>query len=222
MATLEGHMSKLQAVNDMLWSIGEMPVQSLASGLGDAEQAESILDRVSRQVQLKGWHVNTLRDYELSKNVDDQFVLPVNTLRVDTTNPRGGWRRSSTPPHSARINAIMKRSEDDTKWLMYDGDNNTETWTDSDPATLNVDIVLLLEFANLTPALQMYVWTMAAHRFQKGAMTSQVIQNMTEEDIAEAMIQAVQEDTMNEDQNIINDNGHVNSVAWRNNPLYGR
>lgn len=222
MATLEGHLTKLQAVNDMLWSIGEMPVQSLESGLGDAEQAEAILDRTSREIQLRGWHVNTLRDYELSKNASNQFVLPVNTLRVDTVNPRGGWRRTATPPHSARIDAVMKRSEDDTKWLMYDRDNNTELWTASDPATLNVDIVLILEFADLTPALQHYVWTMAAHRFQKGAMASQVLQKMTEEDVANALTQAVQEDTMNEDQNIINDNGHVNSVAWRNNPLYGR
>lgn len=222
MATLEGHLTKLQAVNDMLWSIGEMPVQSLESGLGDAEQAEAILDRTSREIQLRGWHVNTLRDYELSKNASNQFVLPVNTLRVDTVNPRGGWRRTATPPHSARIDAVMKRSEDDTKWLMYDRDNNTELWTASDPATLNVDIVLILEFADLTPALQHYVWTMAAHRFQKGAMASQVLQKMTEEDVVNALTQAVQEDTMNEDQNLINDNGHVNSVAWRNNPLYGR
>jgi hypothetical protein len=221
MATLEGHMSKLQAVNDLLWSIGESPVQSLESGLGDAEQAESILDRTSRQVQLKGWHINTLKSYALTKNASNQFTLPVNTLKVDTVNPRGG-RQRSTPSHSGYINAVMKRSADDTKWIMFDVDNNTEFWTESDPATLTVDMVSLLEFANLGPALQMYVWTMAAHRFQKGAMGSRVLQEATLEDVADALAQAVQEDTEHEGQNLIRDNAHVRSVAYRYNPGFGR
>ena len=221
MATLEGHLSKLQAVNDMLWSIGESPVQSLESGLGDAEQAESILDRMSRQIQLKGWHVNTLRATELTKNGDNQFTLAVNALKVDTVNPRGG-RQTSTPNHSSHINAVMKRSADDTKWIMFDIDNNTEFWTDSDPDKLTVDTVSLLEFAALGPALQMYVWTMAAHRFQNGAMGSKVLHELTLEDVADALAQAVQEDTENEGQNLIRDNAHVRSIVYRNNPGFGR
>ncbi len=221
MATLEGHMTKLQGVNDMLWSIGESPVQSLDSGLGDAEQAESILDRMSRQVQLKGWHVNTLRAHVLPKNAANQFPLPVNTLSVDTVNPRSG-RQTSTPRLSKFINAVMKRSADDTKWIMFDVDNNTEFWTDNDPDTLTVDLITLLEFANLTPALQIYVWSMAAHRFQKGGLVSKVVAEMTIEDVADALAQAVQEDTKNEGQNLIRDNPHVASVARRFNPGYGR
>jgi hypothetical protein len=221
MATLEGHLTKLQAVNDMLWTIGERPVQSLESGLGDAERAEAILDRVSRQIQLKGWHCNRLRSYTLSKNASDQFALPVNTLKVDTVNPRYG-RQTATPSLSSHINAVMKRSEDDTKWLMFDVDNNTELWTDNDPDTLTVDLVLLLEFENLTPALQHYIWTRAAMRFQRGAMTSDVIDKMTKEEVLDAMTQAVQEDTENEDINIIRDNPHVQSIVGRYNPSYGR
>ncbi len=221
MATLEGHMTKLQAVNDMLWSIGESPVQSLASGLGDAEQAESILDRTSRQIQLKGWHVNTLRATELTKNAANQFPLAVNALKVNTVNPRGG-RQRTTPNHSSFINVVMKRSADDTKWIAFDVDNNTEFWTTNTPTKLTVDLVSLLEFANLGPALQMYVWTMAAHRFQKGAIGSKVLQEATLEDVADALAQAVQEDTENEGQNMIRDNPHVRSIVYRNNPGFGR
>lgn len=221
MATLEGHMTKLQGVNDMLWSIGESPVQSLASGLPDAEQAESLLDRASRQIQLRGWHVNTLKSYEITKNASNQFALPVNTLRVDTVNPRGG-RQRSTPNHSSYINAVMKRSGDDTKWVLFDVDNNTEFWTDNDPDTLTVDLVTLIEFANLTPALQQYVWTTAALRFQKGALGSKVLHELSLEDLADALAQAVQEDTRNEGMNIIRDNAHVRGIAYRYNPGFGR
>lgn len=216
MAPNEGHMSKLEAVNDMLWTIGESPVQSLSSGLGDAAVAEAILDRVSRQIQLKGWHVNTLRNYELSLNASDQFALPVDTLKADTVNPSGG-RRTSTPRPSAYINAVMKRAADDTKWLMFDADNNSETWSDVD--TLTVDIVKFLDFANLTPALQIYVWTRAARRFQAGAMGSKVLHQVTIEDEMEAEAQATEEDCENEDLNLIRDNAHVRAIAVRNNPL---
>jgi hypothetical protein len=217
MAILEGHMTKLQAVNDMLWSIGESPVQSLASGLGDAEIAEAILDRVSREIQLKGWQVNTRHGVELTVNASSQFALPVNILKVDTSNPTSG-RQTTTPRHSAFINAHMRRAADDSKWLLYDGDNNSETWTD--PTTITVTYTQLLEFADLTPALQIFVWTSAAHRFQKGAMGSRVLQEYTTEDVLQAEMQAVQEDSANEDLNIIRDNAHVRSVAYRYNPGY--
>lgn len=208
-------MTKLEAVNDMLWSIGELPVQSLASGLGDAEIAEAMLDRVSREVQLKGWQVNTRKGLELTLNADSQFALPVDTLTVDTANPVSG-RQTSTPRTSKFVNASMRRSQDDTKWLLYDNDNLSETWTS--PTTLTVDIVQFKPFAHLTPALQVYIWTSAAHRFQKGAMGSRVLHAYTEEDVVNAEMQAVQEDSANEDLNMISHNAHVRSVAYRYNP----
>lgn len=218
MASLSGHMTKLDAVNDILASIGEDPVNSLSSGLPDAELAESFLDKESRRIQLKGWHVNTLRDYELPKNASNQFVLPDNTLKVDTVNPRGP-RKTSTPAPNSYINASMRRSSDDTMWLLWDVDNNSETW--SDETTLTVELVQLLEFSDLTPALQIYVWTSAAHRFQKSVMGSQALAGFTKEDVMEAEVAAVNEDMENEDLNIIRDNRHVNQIAYRNNPTVG-
>lgn len=219
MATLAGHLTKLQAVNEILQSIGEDPVNSLSSGLADAAEAERILDQESRRIQLMGWHVNTLEDYVLSKNASNQFALPDNTLKVDTVNPRGG-RKTSSPGHSSYINAGMRRSGDDTKWVLWDVDNNSETWTNE--TTLTVDLVQLIEFANLTPALQIYVWTSAAHRFQHGSMGSAALNVFTAEDVARAEAAAVNEDTENEDMNIIRDNAHVRSIAVRNNPSAGR
>ena len=53
-------MTKLEAVNLMLDSIGESPVSSLSSGLADAETAERIFNQVDKDVQAVGWHVNCL------------------------------------------------------------------------------------------------------------------------------------------------------------------
>ena len=218
MATNAGHMSRLDAVNEMLWSTGEAPVSSLASGLGDAAIAETILDRNSREVQGTGWHINTLRAYALSKNVATQFVLPDDTLRVDTVNAIGG-RKTTTPVPSGFINAVMRRSADDTMWLMYDMDNHTELW--ATPTTLTVDLVKLLDFADLNPALQYYVWTKAARRFQQGAMSSVALHKVAERDVHEALTQALQEDFDTEDYNMLNDNLSARAIAQRNNPLSG-
>lgn len=219
MATLSGHLTKLQAVNEILQSIGEDPVNSLGSNVPDAAEAERVLDAENRRIQLIGWHANTLQDHTLNKNADNQFVLGVNTLKVDTVNPRGARRRGSPSP-SSFIDAGMRRSADDTKWLMWDVDNNSETWPTL--TTLTVDLVQLIEFANLTPALQIYVWTSAAHRFQHGTMGSSSLDLFTQADVARAEVAAVNEDLENEDTNIIRDNPHVYSIVYRNNPGFGR
>lgn len=218
MATNAGHMTKLQAVNELLWSTGEAPVSSLSSGLGDAAIAEDILDRVSREIQSSGWHVNTLKAYELTKNASDQFVLPDDTIKVDTVNHKGG-RKNDTPVPSSFINAVMRRSGDDTMWLLYDMDNHSETW--DTPTTLTVDLVKLLDFADLNPALQYYIWTKAARRYQQGAMSSTVLHKMAERDVQEALTMAIQEDFETEDYNMLHDSFGARAIALRNNPLSG-
>jgi hypothetical protein len=216
--TLAGHYTKLNAVNDMLRSIGEDPVNSLSSGLADAELAEEVLDAVSHEVQSIGWHVNTRRAITLTTDASDNFVLPDNTIKVDTVSSHGP-RQNSSPRPSAWVNASMRRNQADTTWILYDIDNDSETWTD--PTTLTVDIVQRLEFANLTPALQRYITALAGHRFQQGIMGSRALFEFTQQQVDEALQAAVNEDTENEDINMIRDNKHVHSIVWRNNPLYG-
>jgi hypothetical protein len=212
MALLTGHMTKLEAVNEMLFTIGERPVNSLASGLSEASQAEDILDRESRRIQMKGWHGNTLFNFQITPNAGNQFALPDNVLKVDTVNPQ--YRRSaSTPAPSKYVNVSMRRSADDTKWLLWDNDNGLETMTDV--TQLTVEMVLFLEFADLTPALQIYIWTSAARRFQQGTVGSAALDAFTVEDVVDAMADAVNEDLENSDANIISDNQHVASIARR-------
>ncbi|SVB25525.1 uncharacterized protein METZ01_LOCUS178379, partial [marine metagenome] len=60
--------SKLDAINSMLIGIGEAPVNTLNSGLQEAEVAEIVLDSISREVQSAGWVFNTDIRYTLSPN----------------------------------------------------------------------------------------------------------------------------------------------------------
>jgi hypothetical protein len=114
----------------------------------------------------------------------------------------------------------MKRSEDDTKWLLYDVDNNSETWENE--TSLSVDLVLLLEYNDLPPSLQNFITYRAGREFQKGIMGSRVLFEFSQQGVDEALEAAIQEDAENEDTNMIFDNPHVHSAVYRNNPFYGR
>lgn len=208
MASLSAHITELEAVNRMLSSVGEAPVNSLDSGLGDAAVALQYLRQESRTIQKRGYQVNTLENYTLSKNVSNQFVVPDNTLSVDTVG------------QSARHNVVLKRSADDTKWLLFDKDTNSETWPNV--STLTVDLVQFIAFNNLTPALQNYILFSAGHAFQKGAMSSQVLWQFTNEDVETALADVEAEEANNEDANVLRQSPSVYAVAFRRNPLFGK
>ena len=60
MATITTRTTQLEAVNTMLSTIGEAPVNSLTGSLPvDASMAVNILNEVNREVQSAGWKFNT-------------------------------------------------------------------------------------------------------------------------------------------------------------------
>lgn len=218
MPNLSGHMTTLDAINDMLASIGESPV-SLGDQVEEADIATALLIKSSRKVQMAGWHCNTIRGRTLSVDVNGRFLLPTNTLKVDTSDPRG-TRRTGSPPHSSFVDAVMRRDLADTGWLLFDRQNDTEIWTD--PLTLTVDIVEFMEFDNLAPSLQVYVTAIATRRFQTENMGSRTLAKFTQQEVDEAFAQALQDDTENEDPNILRDSPTVFDMTYRRNPRWGR
>lgn len=216
--SLSAHMTTLEAVNQMLRSINEQAVSSLSSGQIDAERAEAVLAETSRRIQSEGWHGNVRRNVTFTPNASNQFVVGQNVLRIDSVNPRGR-RMNSSPAHTGWVNVMLKRSADDTKWLLYDVDNDSETITDLTEITC--DVVEYLKFEHLPPHLQVYIYRSAAHEFQKGSVASKVLWEFTREDVEKSMIDAIQQDAANEDANVLRDNRHAWEVAYRYNPTYG-
>ena len=151
MATLQP-TTKLEAVNVMLTSIGEAPVNSLISGLEDAELAETILENVNKETQSKGWIFNTDLKVTLPLNSDNQIVLPNNYLRVDTRTTL----RSNTKD-------IVERGR-----KLYDRIGNTFTFTDN----VIVDAVILLDFTDIPEVARRYITIRSARIFQDRVLSS--------------------------------------------------
>ncbi|EEE42834.2 hypothetical protein [Roseibium alexandrii] len=187
-------LSKLDAVNRMLDAIGESPVNSLESGLGDAENAERILDNTNMDVQQKGWYANTERGVTLSRSISGEIFLPNNTLKVDTV----GIDKSRQ---------VVKR-----KNRLYDLDNKTYIFNKS----LSCDIVYQLAWDELTYTLQRYITAMAARTFQRVSPTSTSLDQMIREELTEAWADLLDEESETADTNILNSNPFSFYMSHRN------
>lgn len=66
---------ELDAINDILASIGEPPVSTLeGDGNADVANARRILNKVNRQIQSKGWTFNIEEDAQLQPDVFTKLI----------------------------------------------------------------------------------------------------------------------------------------------------
>jgi len=169
MATLQP-TTRLEAVNVMLSSIGEAPVNSLTSGLEDAELAETILESVNRETQSKGWIFNTDLKIKLTRNPTNNHIeLPNNYIRVDTRNT---LRNSSKD--------IVERGR-----KLYDRIANSYVFTED----VTVDAVILLDFSDIPESARRYITIRAARIFQDRVLSSPNIHGFQMQDEQQAFIE---------------------------------
>lgn len=184
--------SKLDAVNTMLSSIGEAPVNSLSSGLIEAEIAESILDTVDREVQSMGWNFNTELNKSFAQDTAGQILLPADILRADATLK------------SQSKDLVQRGSK------MYDKKNHTFVIG----ASTALDVVVQLTFADLPEVAKRYIVLRATRIFQDRVVGSNTLHDFQERDEQMALLQLKEFDTETEDHNIF-DNYDVFRVIDR-------
>lgn len=188
--------TKLEAVNTLLGSIGESPVNSLNSGLVDAKTAENIIDAVSREIQSQGWTFNT--DYERSFQPDgnNQFLLPSNILRIEMAE-----RRTSELDVVARGNKLYNRA-------------TNSYYFDPSVTAILMNAVVLLDFEELTEAAKRYITIRSARIFQDRVVSSGDLHTFQQRDELVALVELKDSDSNINDNNIF-DNYSVSSVIDR-------
>jgi hypothetical protein len=174
--------SKLDAINSMLIGIGEAPVNTINSGLQEAEIAAITLDTISREVQSAGWAFNTDIRYSLSPNSSNNIPLPLNTLRVDTTNLLRNYDTD-----------VIER---DGK--LYDRTKNSFEFT----VTVEVDIVFLFDFEELPEIARRYITLRAGRKFQENIIGSGEMTKLQIKDEQQAFFNLRETDAENSDFNI--------------------
>ena len=93
---INGGMTKLSAINEMLQSAGLRPVVALDSG-GDSDVAlaEASLDDVDLELQSNGYFFNYEEDVEIAKDANNQIRLAANIIDVEPVSPANSARRGS-------------------------------------------------------------------------------------------------------------------------------
>lgn len=184
--------TKLEAVNIMLSTIGESPVNSLSSGLVDAEMAETILNSVSRAVQSEGWNFNREQNLLVAPTLEGEIVVPNNTLRADATNI----------PDSLDLVQRGKR--------MYDKQNHTFIINKD----VKLDLVVELEFEDLPEVARRYIAIKSSRIFQDRVVGSDTLHGFNQQDEAQCYFELKEFENATEDFNIM-DNYSVYRVIDR-------
>lgn len=141
-----GALSKLEAVNRILRSAGEFPVNSLLSASNDTLMAETVLDEQTLFANMEGSLQNTYYT-TLTPDSNGKIMLGDNVLHIETCGadaPLLVTTRGSNPTY------------------LYDIGNNTDVFTSS----LKVQQVLRLEFEDLPTQAQFAVADTAARLYQ--------------------------------------------------------
>ncbi|WP_295789442.1 hypothetical protein [uncultured Veillonella sp.] len=135
-------LTTLEAVNEILASIGEAPVDTVEeTGNVDVENALQMLNRVSRQVQQDGYTFNTIENYELQP---DRFTKEIawnnQMLRVISTD-----------------NSYLRNRDG----IVYDVTNNTDKFD----GTLTAQVVMLVNFEELPSVFREFITVRSARLF---------------------------------------------------------
>ncbi len=186
--------STLEAINIMLSGIGETPVNSLESGLVDAEMAEMILNATSREVQSRGWKFNTERKYRITPaTTSGEIILPSNALKADLSKEIGEFD-------------LVQRGN-----KMYDLLSHSYTIG----KTVELDIVVFLDFELLPEAARNYITIKASRIFQDRTVGSDTIHGFQEKDEMYALVELKDAEGDTGDYTIF-DNYSVSRVLDRN------
>jgi len=196
MATQITPTTELQAVNTMLSTIGEAPVNSITGTTTvDVSVAKNILDETSMSIQSLGWNFNTHTNYKsLSLDSDNKVPLPSNCVKADANQ---AYRN---------FNYTIRDG------FLYDMEKHTDVFTS---APSSVDLVLVQQFEHLPEYARRYITMKAARRFASRFIGDNQITQLIGQDENEALMAFHQADSQEADLNILNGDSNTFSIINR-------
>jgi hypothetical protein len=192
--TMQTPMTELEAVNFLLATIGESPVNTVENpGNIDAANARARIREISRSTQNKGWHWNTDEGFRLAPNEQGEVVLPGNTLRVYTVYP--DWD----------LDLVVRGKR------LYDRRNHTYNIN----RTVRVDLVRFLAFDEIPEAARWYITVTAARVFQEKTLGSEQLAKFTRDDERNAWLDILVEETETAKYNVFTDSNFAAEMIRR-------
>ena len=186
-----GVSTELDAVNSILMSVGESPVNTLTVQSPEVAIAQKTLRQVCREIQAEGWSYNTENEYPIDLDTNNQCIVPNNILQIDL----------NIYQHGKDYN-VVKRSDNGVQ-KIYDKKNHSFTFENC--TKLYFDIVWMFKFEDLPQAFKDYVTAKATRVAGIRMVSSAEAAKLLEADEAYARAIALEYDTRQGDHNIFND-----------------
>jgi hypothetical protein len=186
--------TELDAINTMLTTIGESPVNSISASTADTRIAQLILQEVDRATQIKGWNWNTEKEVPLTRNGSNQIVLASNVVRVDVD------RREYQD-----VEVVQRGNK------LWDKKNKTFTFT----ADLKGEVVYLLPFTDLPEQARYYIVVRSARLFQQRMIGDSTGSAFSAEEETTAYMSLNDSEDETADHNIFNNYDVAKVVAHR-------
>ena len=135
--------TELDAVNQILSSVGQAPVTTLDLQNPEVSIVLNTLREVNRQVQSEGWLFNTERNYEFTPDSTTGYIAyPNNVLALDTNNDVYG----------AQYDVVRRDGK------LYDRLAHTYVWDQP----IKCDVTWFFNYEDVPPAIQVYITARAA------------------------------------------------------------
>jgi hypothetical protein len=200
--TITNRTTELEAVNTILSTIGEAPINTLTGSLPvDATVAKNILNEINREVQSMGWHFNTHYKGTLTRNTDNKIPLASNVLRVKLDYYR----------YSKGVYDIVQRND-----YLYNLAKNTNIF---DTDFEDVTIVYLLDFADIPEQAKRYITIRSARVFHDRTLGANTLHQYSKEDEAKALVVLRQAEMNTGEYNIFDTPEQAYTIS-RNNRIY--
>jgi hypothetical protein len=183
-----GPASELDAVNELLASIGEDPVADLEDLPPSGNTALSILYTQSREVQEEPRWFNLETDVPLSPNVGGEVIVPDNVLEIDSTD--------------GDIIQVGQR--------LYDRDNRTYTFT----SPVTCEILWHRPWDELPSVARRYITALAIERFIEGFPGAEATTPSRQRNLARAQQAFFRAEIRAGDFNLLN-NASIQTIARR-------
>ena len=168
--TTPNRTSELEAINTILSTIGEAPLNTLIGSLPvDGTIAKNVLSEVSREVQSQGWHFNTHYKVTLTRDTNNKIPLSTNIVRVEI-DPR---------KYSKVSYDIVQRNNE-----LYNLAKNEETF---DTNFTDATVVYLLPFDEIPEQAKRYITIRSARIFHDRTLGANTIHKFSQEDEAKSL-----------------------------------
>ena len=180
--------TELDAVNSILMSVGESPVNTLNTQSPEVAIAQKTLQQVTREVLAEGWVFNTENEVKFTVDADDQVPLSDAVLQVDTNRFY----------HLDTYNVIRKDGK------LYDRYEHKNTFPDE--TTMYLDVVWMYAFEDIPQSFRDYITTRAIRKASLRMVNDLETNKALEQDEVQARSLALEYDSRQADYNVFNDN----------------